>query len=189
MHLLIFNALAFLLGSLAHPTDQCPKPNPVWEDLRLDLINHKWQVTGPAFYRWGNESDPVSTTFVNFWLYYHKWDTCKASALAQNGLSCLHDPGLCGLDLEESKIPSLCSMYYDNSEGRRIGKSPHEKTLWRDCQGRFHPPVDYPENCKGLTPVEMMAGAKGCNYPPASNVENISERPWTKWRVAASKLV
>jgi hypothetical protein len=178
MHLFKHFTFALLFFLQACVADDGPKSPLQW-------VNNKWLIHNPAFMRLGNEIDAVSTTHVGFDLYYHKWAACNTLASAPTGSSGRPNPELCGLDLESSNLSSRCGMYYDSEGGVRAGLVPHPKTLWRPCQGRWKPPFKKPKICEGLTYAEMQARVNGCNFMPSSNVEDQSERPWTKWRVAA----
>jgi hypothetical protein len=174
MHLVKHSTFAFLFFTQACVADDSPQS-------RLQWVNDKWLISNPAFMRLGNESDPVSTTHIGFDLYYHKWGPSNTFASGSSGGP---NPELCGLDFESSNLSSRCSMYYDGEHGVRAGTIPHPKTWWRPCQGRWIPPVKMPKNCEGLTYDQMQARVNGCIFVSATNVEDLSERPWIKWRVA-----
>jgi hypothetical protein len=175
MHFFKHSNFAFLLFTQACVADDGPKSPLHW-------VDDKWLIRNPAFMRLGNESDPVSTTHVGFDLFYHQWGPCNTIVSGSSGRP---NPGLCGLDFGISNLSSRCSMYYDKEGGVWAGLVAHPKTLWRPCQGRWIPPVKMPKNCEGLTYQQMQAKVNGCNFVSASNVEDLSERPWIKWRVAA----
>jgi hypothetical protein len=177
MQLFIVATLAFLMPSYLHAYSDNPS-NP-----SLDWMKDKWTIESPRFTRFGNATAILSSTGLEFKLYYNKWGACNRSARVPAASSSPLDPELCGLDFDASEVAVRCSLNDDGMLGDKYPPIPWPKTLWRPCVGRWLPKIR-DERCKGLNLTQKIAGVGGCKFRGPLE-EDRSERPWLRWRIAA----
>jgi hypothetical protein len=176
----MITAVAFLF-SLHSRADDNPS------NATLEWAKNRWMIKTLEFSRWRGENitDPFPSLSGHFCFYYNKMGPCNTSTLAAIGPSSRLDPELCGIDLETSKIPTLCRMCNTRPGQTSLlgGKMVSLRPSWLGCSGRNLGRYFESEECKGKTQSEKLKGVEGCIYKYVDEGE--SERPWVKWRVVA----
>jgi hypothetical protein len=109
----------------------------------------------------------------------------KRAILLRESLLCLHrrwikNYAVLTMTPQRSQSGAPCRM--TASLAIKTLPIPWPKGIWRPCVGRWLPQVR-DERCRGLNLTQKIAGVGGCKYR-GPLVEDQSERPWLRWRIA-----